>query len=290
VEAVAVETTQGPPTARVMADRGLLAMVSFYGATVKPELVLDRASLLLRYSTQTASGAVQARFVQYPLWIGVLPDNANPRHPLTARFGGLDLFWPNHIELTPQEGVTAEGLFSSTAEAWLETRDFQINPEGPSYFLQAETATTTGQKLFAAALSGVFPSFFADVPKPVREGADETLPDLPTPQESRVIVIADSDIASAFVQRRQNLDFLVQAALWLCTDDDIIAIRSRNTGARLDKITNPQHRASTMLWARTLNVVLIPLAVIIAGVALAWRRQRRAHTGIPRTEYREIEQ
>jgi cytochrome c-type biogenesis protein CcmH/NrfF len=33
-----------------------------------------------------------------------------------------------------------------------------------------------------------------------------------------------------------------------------------------------------MVWARTLNVVLIPLAVIIAGVVLAWRRQRRARS------------
>jgi ABC-type uncharacterized transport system involved in gliding motility auxiliary subunit len=279
VEAVAVETAQGPPAARLMADKGLLAMITSYGATIKPELVLDRSSLLLRYSSQTASGAIQARFVQYPLWIGVLPANANPSHPLTARFGGLDLFWPNHIELTPREGVNAERLFSSTSEAWLETRDFQINPEGPSYFMQAEAATTSGQKLFAAALSGVFPSFFADAPKPAREGSDEELPDLPAKaQESRVLVIADTDVASAFVQRRQNLDFLVQAALWLCTDDDIINIRSRQSmGTRLDKITNQQKRAGTMVWARTLNVVLIPVAVVIAGICIAWRRKRRAH-------------
>ncbi|MDR3304205.1 MAG: GldG family protein [Treponema sp.] len=277
VEAVAVETEQGPPSARLMADKGLLAMVSRYGATVKPELVLDRSALLLRYASQTASGATQTRFVQYPLWIGVLPENANSKHPLTARFSGIDLFWPNHLELTPSEDISAEPLLSSTPGAWLETRDFQINPEGPAYFLEGEAATTTGQKLFAAALSGVFPSYFADMPKPVREGAVEALPDLPPARASRVIVIADTDVASAFIQRRQNLDFMVQATLWLCADEDIISIRSRQSmGARLDRITNQKQRVGMMVWARTLNVVLIPLAVISAGVCLAWQRQRRA--------------
>jgi gliding-associated putative ABC transporter substrate-binding component GldG len=280
VEGVFIDT-QSMPTARLMMDKGLLSMVSFYGATVKPELALDRSALFLAYTTQNAYGALQQRYVQYPLWIGVLSQNGNPSHPLTARFNGLDLFWPNHLELNPPEGIQAEVLFTSTEQAWLETTDFSVSPDAPAYLLEAEVAATTGKKTFGAALSGVFPSYFAGAAKPIREGSAEELPELPaTAKESRIIVIADSDVGSAYIQRRQNLDFLVQAALWLCADDDIISIRSRqSTGARLDKIANPQREAAAMGWARTLNVILIPLAVIIMGVCLAWQRKRRAKGG-----------
>lgn len=280
VEGVFIDT-QSMPTARLMADQGLLSMLASYGAAVKQELALDRSALFLAYTAQTASGALQQRYTQYPLWIGVLAQNGNPRHPLTARFNGLDLFWPNHLELNPPEGVSADVLFTSTDQAWLETSNFSVSPDAPAYLLEAEAASTAGVKVFGAALSGVFPTYFAGRAKPVREGSPEELPDPPpAPKESRLIVIADSDIGSNYIQRRQNLDFLVQAALWLCADDDIITIRSRqSTGARLDSIADPRRKARAMSWARTLNVVLIPLGVIGAGIGLAWRRRRRAKGG-----------
>ncbi|MDR2194656.1 MAG: GldG family protein [Treponema sp.] len=267
--------SRGNLEARALEDKGLLAMVASYGATVKSELALDRSALTIQYQSASRSGMRQMHLARYPLWIGVLAENGNTRHPLTSRFGGIDLFWASPLELSPSGSVTAEPLFTTTDEAWLETKDFYASPE-ISYMLEAEAAETKGKKTMSAALTGTFASYFAGRAKPEREGATETLPDMPTSaQDARIIVIGDSDVASAFVQRRENFDFMAQTALYLSNDDDIISIRNRQPQAgRLDTITNEAKRGMVMATARIVNLGLIPLLVIAVGLFLRWRRAR----------------
>jgi ABC-type uncharacterized transport system involved in gliding motility auxiliary subunit len=267
LESVFVDLRSGLE-ARLMTDRGLLAMVSYYGATVRPELVMDRNALVIPF---------QNRLIRYPHWIAVVEQTGNPENPITAGFSGVDMFWPNPIELNPPEQVRGEALFSSSPEAWLMTRDFNINP-GMAYLFEAEEPDTRGTKILGAALSGKFPSWFGGLPKPVREGSEEELPDMPRdPRESRIVVIGDVDLGTTLIQITQsqrNLDFLLQAADWLGNDDDIISIRNRlpQTG-RLDRIADPIERVKAMIFARFLNVVLIPLAVIVLGFIRAWKRR-----------------
>lgn len=268
--------SQGGLEARPLTDKGLLSMLASYGATVKSELALDRSALTIQYQTTSRSGMRQAHLTRYPLWIGVLAENGNAQHPLTSRFGGIDLFWASPIELSSSGSVTAEALFTTTEEAWLETKDFYANPEIP-YMLEAEASVTKGKKVMGAVLTGAFSSYFTGRAKPEREGATETLPDMPAlAKDARVIVIGDGDVASAFVQRRENFDFMAQAALYLSNDDDIINIRNRQLQAgRLDKITNEMRRSAAMNTARVVNLGLVPLLVIAVGLFLRWRRSGR---------------
>ncbi|MHB9293440.1 GldG family protein [Hollandina sp. SP2] len=277
LESVFVDT-QGNLNARVMMDKGVLSMVSWYGATVKPELVLDRSALPLQYQTQSPSGAIQVHLIRYPHWIGVLEENGNKQHPLTAQFSGVDLFWPSPLELNPPEQISAEPLFTSSPEAWLQTKDFAADPVSGAFLFEQEASETQGVKLLGAALSGRFPSYFANLPKPVREGAAEELPDMPSAsQESRIIVIGDTDIASNYTRGEpRNFDFLIQAASWLSNDDDIIGIRNRESlGGRLDKIPHEEKRFLAMVFARIVNVALVPLGVVAVGAGVAWRRRSR---------------
>ncbi|MDR2634288.1 MAG: GldG family protein [Treponema sp.] len=277
LESVFVDT-QGNLNARVMIDEGILSMVSWYGATVKPEMVLDRTALPLQYQTQSPSGAIQVHLIRYPHWIGVLPENANKQHPLGAQFGGVDLFWPSPIELNPPQEIRGEPLFTSSPEAWLQTKDFAADPVAGAFLFEQEAADTKGIKVLGAALSGTFPSYFGNQPKPLREGSTEELPDMPSePRESRIIVIGDTDIASNYTRGDpRNFDFLVKAASWLGNDDDIIGIRNRESlGGRLDKIVLEEKRLLAMVLARIINVVLVPLAVVVAGVCVAWKRRSR---------------
>jgi ABC-type uncharacterized transport system involved in gliding motility auxiliary subunit len=272
-EAVAIDT-QGSLDARLMEDKGLLKMLAAAGVTVMPALVLDRSALTIQYQTATSSGVRQYRISRYPLWIGVLANNGNPKQPITARFNGLDLFWASPLELNPPGSVTAEPLFTSTPEAWLQTKNFSANPEfGAAFDTESDTI---GQKTLGVMLSGLFPSYFNGQPKPIREGSDEILPDLPTvPKEARIIVIGDSDAASTFIQRRENLDFMVQVGLYLSNDSDIIGIRNRQPQAgRLDKILDPVKEAAVMNSVRIVNLGLIPILVIGCGLLLAWRRKK----------------
>jgi ABC-type uncharacterized transport system involved in gliding motility auxiliary subunit len=80
----------------------------------------------------------------------------------------------------------------------------------------------------------------------------------------------------------QNSDFLIQAADWLCKDDDIIGIRNRLTrSGRLDKIIDPGKRAAAIRSAQVINVFLIPLLVVFGGIILAFLRGKKARAAEP---------
>jgi len=299
VESVDVDFTnswQG----RLKNDKGLLAMISFYGATVGQSLVLDKASLLLPFRDPMNQ---QLRLIRYAPWVGVMETNGNKTHPITSDFAGVDLFWACPLTLTlPESGeVKGEALFTSSPEAWLMTNDFTLRPDQSAMFaLGAEE--TKGEKILAVALEGKFPSWFAGVEKPGSKKSQndqskdisspdgeegdsssaEELPDMPaSPKETRIIVVGDSDIAGSLIQYTQsqqsiNLNFLLQVADWLGNDDDIVGIRNRSSmTGRLDRVTDEEKRASLMKFSRILNVYLVPIAIIIFGIFRLVKRNRR---------------
>ncbi|MDR2702337.1 MAG: GldG family protein [Spirochaetaceae bacterium] len=295
VEVDIVNTWQG----RLKEDKGLLAMISYYGATVGQSLVLDKASLVLPFRDPMNQ---QFRMVRYNPWVGVMEDRGNETHPLTSGFAGVDLFWASPLTLTlPESGtVKGEALFSSSPEAWLMTNDYALRPDQSAMFAYG-SEETRGEKILAVALEGKFPSWFAGVEKPGSKKspdaesdaasqddqeddyyAAEELPDMPaTPKDSRIIVVGDSDIAGSLIQYTQsqqsiNLNFLLQAADWLGNDDDIVGIRNRTSGTgRLDRITDGEKRSALMKFSRILNVFIVPIAIIIFGIYRLVKRNRR---------------
>jgi gliding-associated putative ABC transporter substrate-binding component GldG len=275
-----IDTLRGSIEARRQEDKGLLDMIASYGVIIRPELALDRNALTLQYQSRMPSGAVQFRIVRYPLWIGVMQDNGNPQHPVSANFSGLDLYWSSPLELHPSDSVQAVPLFTSSPEAWLMRNEFYTSPEIP-YLFERDAAETRGKKNLGASLAGEFPSFFKGSPKPVREGSDEELPDMPRyAVQSRIIVIGDTDFATNMINAtnaRHNLDFLLRAADWLVSDDDIIGIRSKQPHAgRMDKILDANRRAAAIRFTQVVNVGIIPLLVIASGFVFASRRRKRS--------------
>ncbi|MDR0641740.1 MAG: GldG family protein [Treponema sp.] len=266
--------SEGNLEARLMEDRGLLAMVSFYGATLVPELTLERRSRTLEYQIQAPNGALQFRIVQYPHWFGVFRENVNAAHPVTANFGGLDLYWPSHLMANPPSGVEGETLFTSSGESWVLKDNFVTNPE---LVYQMGGVEDPGQRILGLSLSGSFPSWFRGLAKPEREG--ETLPDLPpAPSPSRIIVVSDTDMVSGllnYTRAAYNLDFMIRALDWLGNDSELSGIRGRaGRSGRLDRIADPAAKTRVMAFAQGLNVVFLPLAFIAAGLLFAWRRAR----------------
>ncbi len=282
VKGVYIDTVSGSIEPRLQRGQTLFEMIASYGVIIRQELALDRNALTLQYQTRAPNGAIQYRIMRYPLWIGVLGDNGNEKHPVCSAFSGLDLYWASPLELAPPPSVEAVSLFTSSPQGWAMREAFYTNPE-IAYMLEMEANETKGVKILGAALTGTFPSFYKGSPKPVHEGSGEELPDMPDyAKESRIIVVGDTDFATNMInatQARHNLDFLLRAADWLSNDDDIIGIRNRQpqTG-RLDKIADPRSKAVAIKFIQIINIGLIPLLVIIAGLFLASRRKKLAQT------------
>jgi ABC-type uncharacterized transport system involved in gliding motility auxiliary subunit len=273
--------------ARLKEDRGLLSMISYYGATVGQSLVLDRSALPMPYQDPLSRQILQ---IPYAPWVGVQEHQGNRDHLLTSAFSGLDLFWASPLSLTLPDSVTGSILFTSSPRAWLMTKDFSLRPEQHDSF-DAEADLSEGEKILALTLEGPFPSWFAGMEKPRRETGEweddqwapspEELPDMPAePRESRILVVGDADIGGPLVtytqpQQALNYDFLLQAADWLGNDEDIVGIRNRHGGSgRLDRITDEFKRQGTMLFSRLLNLVIVPLCIVIAGI---YRLLKRKH-------------
>jgi ABC-type uncharacterized transport system involved in gliding motility auxiliary subunit len=207
----------------------------------------------------------------------VLEERANPAHPLTARFIGIDLYWPSPLELIPPPGVSGEILFTSTEHAWLQTRDFITNPELISRF-EDEAEETRGVQTLGVALYGLFPSAFEN--------------GLPGIKPGRIIVVGNTDFAGPLMQfnrgGERNLEFLVRAAEWIISDDDLLTIRSRERiPGRLDRITDRDRRDAIMTFSRTVNTIIIPLGVVLFGTFMVWRRNQRTMNREQRREKRD---
>ena len=262
VDSIAVDT-RGTLEAAAVEDKGLLAMLANYGVVVRRAMILDKTALGLSFQTQTGFGSM-VRTVRYPLWIGVQENAANHNHPLGARFRGLDLFWASPLEVSPPAGVQSDVLFSSTNEAWLQEERFITNPNMISNFMD-ERGTTMGKKILGVSLAGIFPAAFA------HEGISV--------KASRLIVVGDTDFAGNIMQvnrgEERNLDFLLRAAEWLSSDDDIITIRSREGTGRLDRITDRDKRDAAMGFSRLFNMVFVPVAVAAAGLIIVIKRKHR---------------
>lgn len=87
-------------------------------------------------------------------------------------------------------------------------------------------------------------------------------------KEARLVVIGDSDFASNAYQRQSaNGDLFVNSVNWLAQEEDLISIRPKsqtnrdvNASATAEKI---------LLWMS----LLLPLAVIGAGIQIWWKRR-----------------
>jgi ABC-2 type transport system permease protein len=275
VDSVEVNLAQGL-VANVNQKKAMADALARWGVTVRDELVLDTANQRLSFRMQSN----QYMIVNYPHWVTVRGQDVSRENPITSRFAGLDLFWPCVLEISPPAGVTADAIVRSTASAWSMKTPFETNPALSQ--LLAQQAGERRQFPLVVALSGEFPSAFAGRALPARPG--EAAPPSPPAAKSpstRLLVVADADFASDTIQYTQaqyNLAFVSNCAEWLSMEDDLLAIKTRaQADTRLSRIADPARRAAAMRASQVVNVAVVPLFVVAAGVArLLLRRRRKA--------------
>lgn len=245
-----------------------------YGVRVDDALVLDVLNQKISYSVRQGQYMVSP----YPFWVALSGRDVSATHPITARFAGLDLYWPCPIGIIERQGVSAQVLARTSPNAWLMKDNFSTNPAlGP---MLEQSATGRAQYDLAVALSGTFRSAYAgrSIVSPQGEsGPKRTL--LESSAATRIIVVGDANFASDMIQYTQaqyNMGFLSNCAVWLAQDDDLLTIKTRaQVDTRLDAITDPAGKAAAMRSAMIINVALVPLLVVAFGVARLLIRRRR---------------
>jgi ABC-type uncharacterized transport system involved in gliding motility auxiliary subunit len=87
--------------------------------------------------------------------------------------------------------------------------------------------------------------------------------------QGRFVVLGSSSwAANSFIRFNGNRDLALNAMNWLSSDEDLISIRPKEQDDRRITMTRAQ-----LTWVRTTSQFMLPLVVVVAGVAVWWRRR-----------------
>jgi ABC-type uncharacterized transport system involved in gliding motility auxiliary subunit len=149
------------------------------------------------------------------------------------------------------EGVTAQGLARTSGESWAETSQEQIRT--------GQVKPDAGERRGPLTVAAVATVDARDVPAERKDA------------KARIVLVGDSEFAAnGFVNLSGNRDFFLNTLSWLAEEENLIAVRPKESRPAPVFLTAAQNQ---VLFA--VPVLLIPLAMIVAGgVAVARRRGR----------------
>jgi gliding motility-associatede transport system auxiliary component len=188
-----------------------------------------------------------------------------PYHAITNNFRFLTAY-PYTRSVKPIEGGsggrTATTFVQSGRNSWAETDLKLLTTQGEA---QPEPDKGDVQGPVSLAVAGSAPA--ADAPKPdANAGADNGDQTKP---ETRLVVMGDSDFASnGVVGTGGNREMFLNVVNWLAQQENLIAVRPRNPEDRRITLTAGQDRF--IFW---LTVLILPGAILLAGVQTWWRRR-----------------
>ncbi len=232
-------------------------LAAMHGVTVGGSLLLDESHNPIEVE-EVAAGVSVTRSYPYPHWPVVLPRYTSEEHPVTARFPGLDLYWPGTVAVDP-DYPGARIIAASTPRAWLMHEPFELNPQRSAQLLRDAEHTRGQYGLVAVSRQQTGPG-------------------------GRLAVVSDShflrdDLLQA-TGSAWNLEFASSLAHWLSHDERLLEVRTRASRVlTLSAVTDAQREATIRFTARALNVVLLPLSVMLYGAFRLRRRKRRSRVG-----------
>jgi ABC-type uncharacterized transport system involved in gliding motility auxiliary subunit len=186
-----------------------------------------------------------------------------PTHPITEQFGLVTMFPAARAitAATDNPARAAQSFLQTSARSWAETTFAQLeNPD--TLAPETEKGDLTGPVSIGVAASA--PVAGAETPASKPEGEEQ-----PKKPETRVAAIGDSDFASnAYLGVQGNRDLFLNTVNWLAQQESQIAIRPRDPADR--RITLTENSRAGLFW---LSIVVVPLAVLGAGVFGWWRRR-----------------
>lgn len=256
LNAVEVELENGMRPRRVgqTPAHGLAAR---HGITVGESLLLDESHNQITVE-EVSAGMQVSRAYPYPHWPVLISRYTSEEHPVTARFPGLDLYWPGWVSVDPDlPGVQI--IAASTPHAWLMHEPFEINPQQSNRFVRDAEETRGQYGLVAVATQ-------------------------PAEGHGRLAVVPDADFLRDDLLRATgsawNIEFAASLAQWLSHDERLLEIRTRATRVlTLSGVADPQLEATIRFMAQAVNIVLVPFAVLVYGLLRLRRRRRRSRAG-----------
>ena len=264
---------------------GLNDLLEHYGVKLGNNLVLDRSSEMTQFRTGRGITIQQYMYFiavlnRYGYGLAESSEGLSSEHIITSELEKLVLPWASSLELLPIDGdsIQATALAKTSNFAWTTQSPYNLDPSAPTNPFNPSGSTSNAYTV-AAALSGVFKSFYADKGIPPVDldelEADETpksaTDDRQTKTESeptQIIVVGNSKFLEQ--GRPDGQLFFLNAVDWLTLGEDLISIRSHTITERpLREVSE-----SEKTFIRFICVFGIPLIVVAFGLLRYFLRRR----------------
>lgn len=272
---------------------GLADMLTHYGITVEPTLVMDPQNEPFPIAVNREVGGFTVQEIQsinYPYFVDVRADGMAAGHPMISSLPAVTLNWvsPVRVDEAKLADHDVTTLLRSTAASWLRS-DTNIQPDPDLYpefgFPPGETRAA---EPLAVSVIGSFDSFFAGKESPLSTAPADPVAAAPTatgtversPATARLVVIGSGDflndtvftISSQLAVDRylNSLQLLQNAVDWSVEDLDLLSIRARGNAARVLAPLTPDEQS---MWEFA-NYGFALVALITIG--LWWASRRRA--------------
>ncbi|MFQ5930511.1 MAG: GldG family protein, partial [Acidobacteriota bacterium] len=195
-------------------------------------------------------------------------------HPITEELAGVMTFFPLAQNITTSEsslGYETVGLAKTSSRSWAEANlregrasfDEGEDVEGPLDL--AAVATHSAAEKSEETGKGEEEQESTDE----EESSDREESSESVQREARFVLYGDSDFATnAYFDAGANGDLFLMTVSWLAEETDLIAIRAKDPENRRIEVTFSQSRL--LFWG---TVVLLPLATLVLGISVWYRRR-----------------
>ncbi|MEL3907075.1 MAG: Gldg family protein [Treponema sp.] len=219
---------------------GLLELLARSGFILQHNLVMD--PLNFRMTLPSADRTVY-EYINYPFWPQVYRQESPVIPPLLPTGKALQLFWPSELVCTAARGKTPAAILSSSPRSVLQKPPYDTDPRGKQ--LAAVAASEHESFPLAAAAAGT-------------GGA-------------RVLVVADEyclSTAIEFTNSDANMDLMVNAVHWLFRQDVLLELKNKQPAVLPFRFFESDTAFNRIIvFVRILNLAVIPLLIIAAGIA-----------------------
>ncbi|MFC1598698.1 GldG family protein [Patescibacteria group bacterium] len=256
-----------------ISQTGLEKLIEHYGIKVNQDFAIDSNNENVAFS----SGYMQF-LLPYPLWPRLIKDNFLTDNPVMAKLQSLSFPWVSSLTANDKENIELSTWATTSANGGSISEPFNLDPQ------QNFKPTSREKTAIVMEAKGQFASYFAnkDVSEigtadledatfsPITEEQGEMV--LQSPEDTQIIVIADSDFISDDYLSRfpDNLTFFLNAVDYLTLDSDLISIRSKTILNRPLDETSDGLKTSL----KVINIIIVPLIIIIIGVIRFYLRKR----------------
>ncbi|MDP8201620.1 MAG: GldG family protein [Candidatus Tenebribacter burtonii] len=249
-------------------NSNLFRLLSAYGITIKPNLVIDAQCGQVTVQQQRGMFRMQTP-VNYPFF--PIINNINKENIVVKNLDYIQLIFASEIDTTNIDGdIYFEPLLYTSANSGEITMPQLDISYQPFMNIDLKKMLTDKPKVVAGIYSGKFVSNFINHTK--EENA------LGSTESGKILLVSDSDFikegAGAGVQG--NRDFVLNAVDYMVSDGTLIEIRSRETQFTPLK----EVKSGTRKFVRWVNILFPSLLLILLGI-LHYRKElkRRKHIG-----------